>query len=158
MVRTWLTSGKKCQNHFSFLSFSPVKVTSVDFKGEGSPKIGDSRRGDRAAGGKKKASEKKKDSGMIAVYQKTPLPPAALPAQVKNHPAAHNTQHTSHNARCRGGLNGAGASRHSGCDIPSPILLFAICGKNIKHSITTNIPEKTFPAGNCVFALPAEGR
>ena len=51
-------------------NFSLSKVTSVDFKGEGSPKIGDSRRGDRAAGGKKKASEKKKDSGMIAVYQK----------------------------------------------------------------------------------------
>ena len=81
---------------FFFSLLSPVKVTSVDFKGEGSPKIGDSRRGDRAAGGKKKASEKKKDSGMIAVYQKTPLPPAALPAQVKNHPAAHNTLHTSH--------------------------------------------------------------
>ena len=73
MVRTLQAAGKKCQNHFSFLSFSPVKVTSVDFKGEGSPKIGDSRRGDRAAGGKKKASEKKKDSGMIAVYQKNSL-------------------------------------------------------------------------------------
>ena len=58
---------------FFFSLLSPVKVTSVDFKGEGSPKIGDSRRGDRAAGGKKKASEKKKDSGMIAVYQKSSL-------------------------------------------------------------------------------------
>ena len=58
---------------FFFSLLFPVKVTSVDFKGEGSPKIGDSRRGDRAAGGKKKASEKKKDSGMIAVYQKSSL-------------------------------------------------------------------------------------
>ena len=72
-------SREEMSESFFFSLLFPVKVTSVDFKGEGSPKIGDSRRGDRAAGGKESVGKEKRQRNDCCLSKKLPCRPPLCP-------------------------------------------------------------------------------